>query len=393
MSKNKYNEKMIQQPQAPVVLRNGQVFVNGVFTYADVKIENGSIVAVGTVDTKDCDIITLADGMKIVPGFIDAHTHGAVNVDVNAATEEDLEKLALFFASEGTTSWLASVLTDTEDTTLKCIETIQNFSKTQTRGASLLGIHLEGPFLNPKYKGAMPEYLLREGDFELFLKYYKAAGSYLKYITIAPEVNHGLDLIEKIKQESNVSIAIGHTDATYDTTCEAIRCGVTSTTHTFNAMRLFHQHEPAAMGAVLESDIFCEVIADGLHLHYGSIRTLKKCKGTHRLIAVTDSIMATGLPDGNYKLGVNDIVVVDGDAKLLHGDARAGSTLTTGRALKNLVHKANIPLEEALPMLTETPATMLKLDKKGKIAVGFDADFVVLDENLDIQKTIIRGQV
>ena len=158
-------------------------------------------------------------------------------------------------------------------------------------------------------------------------------------------------------------------------------------------MRLFHQHEPAIMGAALESDCWCEAICDGRHLHPGTVRMLIKCKGLDRVIAVTDSIMAAGLPDGAYKLGVNDVVVVDGDAKLADTGVRAGSTLTTGQALRNLVAFTGRPAEDVLPLLTENPAAALRIaDRKGVIAPGMDADLVLLTSDLGIAGTVVGGE-
>ena len=190
-----------------------------------------------------------------------------------------------------------------------------------------------------------------------------------------------------------VVVAIGHSGADYDTAMECIDAGAASATHTFNAMKLLHQHFPAIMGAVLETDVYCEAICDGRHLHPGTVRFLIKCKGLDRVVAITDSIMAAGLPDGNYKLGVNDVVVEDGDAKLASNGTRAGSTLTTGQALKNLVKFTGRPVEEVLPLLTENPADLLKMGtQKGRIRPGWDADLVVLDEDLNVVRTLVGGR-
>ena len=174
---------------------------------------------------------------------------------------------------------------------------------------------------------------------------------------------------------------------------EAIAKGAELCTHTFNAMRLFHQHEPAIMGAVLESDVFCEMICDGLHLVPGTVRMLTHLKGFGKCVAITDSIMAAGLPDGNYHLGVNDVVVVDGDAKLASNGVRAGSTLTQNRALKNLLKYTGKPLEEILPTLTENPAKLLKLDHRiGFLNEGADADLVFLNEDNDVAGVYLKGR-
>lgn len=334
-----------------------------------------------------------AKGQRVVPGFIDIHTHGGAGVDVNTATAQQLnETVGAFFASQGTTSWLASVLTDTPEQTLWCIQQINQAVQSQGMYAQLLGLHLEGPFLSKEYKGAMPEHLLQKGNVELFRKYQQAAQGNLKYITISPEIEGAAEMIQQIS--SQVSVAIGHSGADYETSMDCIHAGAISTTHVLNAMKLLHQHHPGIMGAVLESDVYCEAICDGRHLHPATVRFLIKCKGLNRIIAVTDSIMAAGLPDGKYKLGVNDVIVVDGDAKLAENGVRAGSTLTTKKALKNLVEFTNKPLEQLIPFLTENPAKMLGIEKqKGCIQRGADADFVVLDQNLNVTHTFVEGRM
>lgn len=190
-----------------------------------------------------------------------------------------------------------------------------------------------------------------------------------------------------------ITVAIGHSGADYDTSWAAIRNGAECCTHTFNAMKLLHQHFPAIMGAALESDIYCEAICDGRHLHPGTVRLLLKVKGLDKVVAITDSIMAAGLPDGKYKLGVNDVIVEDGDAKLAENGVRAGSTLTQDVALKNLLAFTGKGLEEILPLFTENPAKLIKVfDKKGSIANGKDADLVLLDEKNDIADVFVGGK-
>ena len=190
-----------------------------------------------------------------------------------------------------------------------------------------------------------------------------------------------------------MTVAIGHSGADYATAMKAIEAGAASSTHTGNAMRLLHQHEPAIWGAALETDIYNEMICDGLHLHPGVIRLYMKIKGNERLVAITDSIMAAGLPDGMYRLGVNDVVVKEGDARLLNG-VRAGSTLTTDRGLRNVLAFTGLPLEEILPLFTENPAKLIGVfDRKGSIADGKDADIVLLDADMRVDTVFLRGRL
>jgi N-acetylglucosamine-6-phosphate deacetylase len=378
----------------------GSIFIKG----AEVYIDNGfSRKTIEIIDSKikihdenyvlpDDGELVEASGKKIVPGFIDIHTHGGVGVDVNDASADELEKIGEFFAKNGTTSWLCSVLTDTEEQTLWCIDQFNEYKKKKRKGSDLVGIHLEGPFLAKEYKGAMPEFLLRKFDINLLKKYQERSGGNVRYLTVAPEVD-GIAGGIKEMTELGIAVSLGHSGADYETTMKAIENGATAATHTFNAMKLLHQHFPSIMGAVMESDVYCEAICDGRHLHPGVVRLLIKTKGLDRVVAVTDSIMAAGLPDGKYKLGVNDVVVEEGDAKLADTGVRAGSTLTQNVALLNLLKFTGRPLAEVLPILSENPAKLIGIyDRKGSIEDGKDADLVLLDEENKISEVFVMGQ-
>ena len=370
-------------------IENGQVYVDGAFQNVILHIVEGKIEFAGSVpqgaETVD------AKGARIVPGFIDTHMHGAVGVDVNGATAEDLETIGKFLAQHGTTAFQGSVLTDTQEQTEWCIGQYNAYRSAPRAGAELVGIHLEGPFLAKAYKGAMPEHLLQNSNIDLVRHYQELAQGGIRYITLSPELPGVLDMIPELRK-LGITVGIGHSGATYDQAMEAIALGATVGTHVGNAMRLFHQHEPAIFGAVMESDVYCETICDGRHLVPGTVRMYFKCKGPQRIVAITDSIMAAGLPDGNYHLGVNDVVVKDGDAKLASDGTRAGSTLTQDTALKNMLAWLPLSLEEILPTLTENPAREMGLwETKGSIAPGKDADLVFLDEHAGITQVYTRG--
>ena len=375
---------------AKTYIVNGQVYVDRKFENKVICIEDGKLHLVENAGS-DGDIFDAA-GLKVVPGFIDTHTHGAVGVDVNGATAEDLEKISCFMATKGTTSWLCSVLTDTQEQTDWCINEFKRHKTIEQNGADLVGIHLEGPFLAPEFKGAMPEHLLKKNDIPLIRHYQELAEGNIRYITISPELDGVQDMIPTLK-ELGIVVGIGHSGATYDQAMSAIAQGVTVGTHVGNASRLFHQHEPAIFGAIMESDAYCETICDGRHLVPGSVRMYAKCKGMERIVAITDSIMAAGLPDGDYHLGVNEVVVENGDAKLKSNGTRAGSTLTQDVALKNMIKWLPNPLEEILMTLTENPAKEMGLwETKGSIAEGKDADLVLLDDECNVVQVFARGK-
>lgn len=373
-----------------MIVKNGLVYQNGEFLKRDVEIQEGRF-------TRICPSIPGEAGMDIhgfrmVPGFFEIHTHGAVGVDVNGATAEGLEKISCFFAKQGITNWLCSILTDTKEQTIKCIREYKRWKTLEHWGAELSGIHLEGPFLSEEYAGAMPKHLLCDMDLDLLRQYQEEAQGDIRYLTVSPERKGVIEAIPAIRG-LGIQVAMGHSGASYDQAMKAIKQGVGASTHTFNAMRLFHQHEPAIMGAALESDIYCEAICDGMHLHPAAVRLLLKVKGNKRVVAITDSIMATGFPEGNYKLGVNDIVVKGGDARLASDGTRAGSVLTAKRAFKNFLDYTGYPVEEILPLFTENPARLLGMERRtGMIAKGRDANFLFLDDKNNIKAVYVKGR-
>lgn len=375
-------------------LKGATVLLPEGMTRTDVVVKDGRIAGLPRTSANVENLPELdAQGLTVLPGFIDIHTHGAANVDVNAADEEGLRKIGRFFASQGVTGWLCSVLTDTPEQTLWCMEQARRVIEGGPYdGAALLGIHLEGPCLSSEYKGAMPEHLLmHEATSELFRQYQEASGGHVRYTTLAPEVPG----VEKIIPELNamgIVCAIGHSGAGYDQSQACVAAGAASATHLGNAMRLFHQHDPAIWGVALESDLYVEAICDGRHLHPGSVRLYLKAKGWDRVVAITDSIMAAGLPDGNYKLGVNDVVVEDGDAKLASTGVRAGSTLTLAQALRNIVKFADTDVAHAAHLMTANPARLIGLPTKGNIARGCDADLTLVDGDLEVVRTIVGGR-
>ncbi|MCW6666589.1 N-acetylglucosamine-6-phosphate deacetylase [Aerococcaceae bacterium NML190938] len=377
------------------LIKNASVYYDGAFHQRNVLVEDGVIrqITPYAIESTQVEIIDLA-GKRLVPGFIDIHTHGGFNHDINASNATDLVDLSYGFASRGTTSFLMSLVTDESERIMDCIDSYHAFHQVEKKGANILGIHLEGPFLSHDYKGSMPEHLLTPFKLDLVQQFQERAQGAIRYITVAPEVEGVLENIP-VLNGMGIRVSIGHSGASYETAMSAIENGAITCTHTFNAMGLFHQHRPAIMGAVLESDsVYCEAICDGRHLHPGTVRMLLKAKGWDKVIAITDSIMAAGLPDGRYKLGVNDIVVVDGDAKLAYADVRAGSTLTTIQALHNICKFTGESVEKVLPLLTENPAKMLGVfDQVGEIAVGKRADMVCLSEQNEVLFTMVHGEI
>lgn len=368
-------------------LHGGRVLWGDELHSANLYMEHGKIANLAAGEGLD------VSGCLILPGFFDLHTHGGDGVDVNAADAEGLRKIGRFFARQGVTGWLCSILTDTEEQTLRCIEQAKQVIGRPYDGAALLGIHLEGPCLCPAYKGAMPEHLLMtRADLTFFEKCQRAAGGAIKYVTLSPEVDGVPELIPELVK-LGMTVALGHSGATYDQAMACIHAGARAGTHVGNAMRLFHQHEPAIFGAIIENGLYCETIADGRHLHPGSVRFYLKAAGWDRVFGITDSIMAAGLPDGRYMLGVNEVDVIDGDARLAHGNSRAGSTLTMAQAMRNLCSFTGRGPEDISRLLSANPAVLMGWTEKGIISPGADADLVVLDAQMNVKYTIVAGSV
>lgn len=355
----------------------------------DILIDNGVIVSIGEgARVNDAPAVDAA-GDLILPGFLDLHMHGAVGVDANAADAEGLVRISRFLSAHGVTGFLVSILTDTEAQTLRAIRAACEASR-YADGAELLGIHLEGPFLSEVYAGAMPKHLLSAGDIGFVRRCQSAAAGMVKTITVSPEVCGVIDIIPALADEG-IAVMLGHSNATCAEGLAAVEAGAVGITHTFNAMRLFHQHEPGLMGAALLSDVYCEAICDGLHLHPDAVRLLYKLKGSERILAVSDSIMATGLPDGEYRLGVNEIVVKNGDAMLKERPVRAGSTLTLDRAYRNIRSFTGASVAEAARMTSGNAAALLGRHDLGRIAVGARANLIRLDRNGAVVDTWIGG--
>lgn len=325
---------------------------------------------------------------QVIPGLIDIHTHGAVGIDFNRIQPEELQKIIDFYTSNGVTSLLATILSDHEK---KTIEQLHIVSKAMREFPQIKGIHLEGPFLNKIFKGAMPEECLQLPNLSLFNRFQEAAGGTVRLITVAPELEGAKDFIREVTQ-TGVIVSMGHSNATYQETQEAIASGATGTTHTFNAMRLFHQHEPAIMGAVLMDDsVFCEAICDFVHLNQDSFKFLIKVKGVEKTILVTDSIMAAGLGDGDYYLGINEVSVRNGDAVIKGTQTRAGSVLTGFKAVLNAAQSCSLSTLESARLMTQNPSVFLRMPEIGNLNIGSNADFLVIREN-EIKNVYCAGK-
>lgn len=365
------------------IVANGNILNNWILV-----VEDDHIYDV----TREIDGIHLEnlDEFYIMPGFVDIHTHGAVGYDVMDVNPEGIVKMAEFLVTHGVTSFLPTTTTLDIDTTLKAISSVETAKTLNKNGAKIIGIHLEGPFINPKHKGAQNERFIVEPTREVLDRL--TSSELIRLITIAPELSGAIDAI-RLLRERGIYVSLGHSDATYEDTVKAIMAGASQVTHLFNGMRSFHHREPGIIGASLSEDtIKCQVIADGIHLHFSSIRLVYKAKGYNNIILISDSMSATGLADGEYELGGLKVTVKSGAPRLADGRL-AGSTLTLDVAVKNMVTKGLIPLPFVSEMASRVPAESIGETTTGSFSYGKKADIVVLDKSFKVVRTYIDGRL
>ncbi len=345
--------------------------LNGEIT--DIDCENGVITAIGKAPRTD-DVID-ANCATVIPGLIDIHIHGAGGFDVMSG---DLEQISRFLAKSGTTAFCPTTMTASKEE-LKAVTELS----AETDGAQILGFHLEGPFIAKEKCGAQNAEEIRKADIDE-LKGYKN----VKMITVAPETDGCIDFIKQAKDICSVSI--GHTNCDFETAQAAFSAGANSLTHTFNAMPPMLNRNPGPVGAGMLSGAFAQLICDGKHVDKANVLMLYKTFGKDRVCLISDSIKPAGLPDGVYTCGGVEVTYKDGTATEPTGHL-AGSTSTLFECVKKAV-EFGIPFEDAVTMATKTPARAIGVKNKGEIAVGFDADMIILDESLNINKVIIKGK-
>jgi N-acetylglucosamine-6-phosphate deacetylase len=363
-----------------------------VYDRADLLIEDGTIVGIGPDAAQEGAAETIdAEGLLVAPGYIDVHVHGSAGCDTMDATREAIETMAGFFATRGVTSFCPTTLTAGAREIMASVRAVYDCQQSPVQGAQPLGVHLEGPYIDVAKKGAQPEEHIRPASMaeceELF-----SLGN-IKLVTFAPEIEENRELIEFARSRGAAAVT-GHSSATYEQMVEAVEAGINHATHTFNQMQAIHHRAPGTVGGVLMLDeIYAELVADGVHLHPAIVDMIVRLKGPEKAVLITDAISGAGMPDGEYELGGQEVVVKEGAVRLADGTL-AGSCLTMDRAVRNAREFTGRPLEECIRMGTLTPARSIGVDdRKGILEPGKDADVILLTPDLEVRMTIVAGEV
>ena len=367
------------------IILKDRILEDKVLLYSDV-IEG--IVAKEDMPS-DCSIID-AKGNYVAPGLIDLHIHGYLGKDVCDGTEESIRTIAFGIIKNGVTGFLPTTMTVDKkiiEKSLKVCRALKEESKTWN-GSTILGVHAEGPFINPKKKGAQDEAYILKPDAK-FVKEYQ---DIIKIITLAPEMDEDFKAISEIRRDTDVVISMGHTDSDYETALKGTYLGVRHATHMFNAMSPLTQRNPGVVGAILNSDVSAELIVDTFHVNKALYPIVYKIKGD-KLCFITDCLPAGGLPDGEYTLGGQKFISKGIECRLLDGTI-AGSILKLNDGVWNVYTNSDIPLYECVNCASLNPAKVLHIDnKKGSLEIGKDADIILANEAFQVTKAIIGGEV
>lgn len=384
---------MITKISGGTVITGGREFVS------DVYIEDGKILAV-TTDSLAYDEEISAQGKYVAPAFIDIHIHGAKNCDFLDNTPEAFATVAREVVKHGAGTIIPTITSASRDETIECVKTFESIRECDFGGANMPGVHLEGPYFSPKQCGAQEPDKIRDftpDEYNAVL----GASKYVMRWSAAPELD-GMEGFAKAMREHGALPAIGHSDAETDVCEAAFKEGFTHVTHLYSCTSMVHRRNAYRYAGIVEyaylnDDMTVEIIADGKHLPADLLKLIYKIKGREKIAIITDSIRAAGMGEGKFKIGSltdgMEIDVFDGVAFLADRSAFAGSVAFCDRLVRNMVNLANVPLADAVYMATATPAKIMKLDTKGALAEGYDADVVIFDKDVNVDKTIVRGKV
>lgn len=374
--------------------------VKGHFLTPDGQVKKG-ILSIAEGKIVACEFKNVSEQAEwedegvIVPGFIDVHVHGGGGSDVMDATPEALDKISATHGAKGTTAWLATTVTQSTRNTDRAIDAVVGYMKSDRNGesgAQVVGIHLEGPFLNPKLRGAHREDFVCLPDKAQFIQWCERAEGAIRMITLAPELEGAEELIREAVNRGIV-VSAGHSDATWADMETATALGVSHVTHLFNAMRPLHHREPGLIAYTLQHPaLTADLIVDGIHLHPGIVDLALANKGADKLLLITDAMRAACIGDGEYGFDGFQVTVLNGEARI-HDGTLAGSLLTLDEAFRRMVTKHDVSMADASRMASNNPAKLLRLDSiRGSIAEGMKADLVHLQGNGSVRWTMVNGQ-
>lgn len=375
-----------------MVIQSERVWLFGGFYPAHIAVEEGRIshIALGLSDNATYDF----GKRRIIPGLIDSHAHGGWDYDTNENDPQGLRRWAANLPAEGVTAFCPTTVTDEDATLLAALGNISRVMDEDYRGAEILGIHLEGPFLCQQYRGAQPEKQIRPASIAGFEAFEKAVHNRIIAITLAPEEDAGLALTRYCAQKG-IAVNMGHSNASFEQALEAVANGAKNVTHVYNGMAKYVNREPGLLGAAFRLDgLYGEVIADGIFVSLVSASHLYRVKNDDDVIMISDSMKAKGCPSGRYMFGGEPMILSEDGATRRENGVLVGSTLHLNRGLYNMVEGAMVPFGTALKSCTLNPARLLGVDgHKGKLQRGYDADIVVLEDNYDVHTTFCAGKV
>lgn len=364
-------------------ISNAKVFVDGAFAPGGIEFD-AHITAVGSAVTGGID----AEGAYLIPGLIDVHTHAAVGEDASDGSPEGMYRMGRYYAAGGVTSWCPTTMTLKEPELTKAMEAIRAYER-PADGARVAGVNLEGPFLCYNKRGAQNAENLHAPDAAMFHRLNAASGGQVRLVTVAPEVPGALDFIREVSPVCTVSL--GHTEADYDTAMAAYAAGARHATHLFNGMPALGHRAPGVVAAAMDAGATVELITDGLHIHPAVVRLVHRLYG-EKLVLISDSLRCAGMPDGDYELGGQPITMKDGRATLKGTDTLAGSSIHLMDGLRRAV-SFGVPLAAAVTAATLAPARAIGREADiGSLAPGKLADFVLLDERLNVKTVYIGGE-
>ncbi len=330
-----------------------------------------------------------AKGLYVSPGLIDIHVHGSCNCDVMDKSVTSIKTIGNGIKENGVTSFLPTTMTMSKEDIYEALDTIRESMDIKYDGAQILGAHLEGPFINSKYKGAQSDEFIKVPNYPFIENYVDV----IKIISYAPEVDENFNFTKEIKDKTDITLSIAHTNATYEEAKLAIKYGASNITHLFNAMTPLNHREMGVVGAALTTDVFCEIICDNIHINPALFQFVLNNKGKDKVVLITDCMRAGCMPDGKYDLGGQDVFVKDGVARLAAGNL-AGSVLNLNKAVYNFMKNTDLSINEAINLASLNPARSINMDKtKGSLEIDKDADIALFDEDMNCYMSISQGEI